>query len=67
MSTAGDVRAALQAALAPFREEQRVRGEIFEPGDSYWYHRPTLSFPPKAVRLPPEYEGGERLCAAWTG
>jgi hypothetical protein len=66
MSTADDVRAALQAALAPFKDEQRVRGEIFAPGDSYWYHRPTLSFPPKAVRLPSEYDGGERLSLSIT-
>src|SRR5688500_2177951 len=43
-----------------------VRGESFEPGDGYWYHRPTLSFPPKAVRLPSEVDGSERLSLSIT-
>ena len=61
-----DARAMLEAALAPYMAQARVRGEVFEPGDSYWYYRPTLGFPPAAVRLPAEYDGGERLSLSIT-
>lgn len=56
-----DLKKTLEALFQPFKQEQRVRGEIYEPGDSYWYHRPTLDFPPRTVRDPADYDGGERL------
>lgn len=56
-----DLKKTLEALLQPIKQEQRVRGEIHEPGDSYWYHRPTLDFPPRMVCEPAEYDGGERL------
>lgn len=51
----------IQDALRPLLDAQRARAEIFEPDDSYWYHRPQIDFPPKAIRDPGEYDGGERL------
>lgn len=44
----------------------KARAEVFEPDDSYWFHRPALNFPPKAVRHPRDYDGGERLCLSIT-
>jgi len=35
--------------------------ETVEPWHSYWHHRPTRDFPPKAIRDVEEYTGGERL------
>ena len=41
----------LQAILQPLIDHQKQRGEIVEPGDSYWYHRPLRNFPPKEKSL----------------
>ncbi len=40
--------------------------ETVEPWHSYWHHRPTRDFPPKAIRDPEDYSGGERLCLTIT-
>ena len=39
----------------------RARSLVYAPGDGYWYHRPALEFPPRSVRDPDDYGGGERL------
>ena len=51
----------LKAVLQPMQDAQRERSERFEPGDSYWYYRPTLDFPPRALHDPDDYAGGARL------
>jgi hypothetical protein len=51
----------LRAALQPMFDQMRVRAEIVEPDDSYWYHRPARNFPPPTVQQPTAYDGGERL------
>ncbi len=56
----------IQEALRPLLDAQRARAEIFEPDDSYWYHRPQIGFPPKAIRDPGDYDGGERLSLSIT-
>ncbi len=40
--------------------------ETVEPWHSYWHHRPTRDFPPKSIRQPEDYTGGERLSLAIT-
>src|SRR6187455_513843 len=50
----------LEDTLRPLLDAQRTRAEIFEPDDSYWYHRPQIDFPPKSVRDPAD-DGGPRL------
>ena len=56
----------IKAALQPFQEQMRARSLVYAPGDGYWYHRPALEFPPRTVRDPAEYLGGERLSLAIT-
>lgn len=56
-----ELRQALQAVLQPVQDAQRQRAEEVRPDDSYWYYRPQRNFPPPLVRLPDEYDGGERL------
>lgn len=56
-----DLKKTLEAQFQTHQPPRSVRGEIHEPGDSYWYHRPTLDFPPRTVRDPADYGGGERL------
>lgn len=61
-----DATKELQALLQPLIDHQNLRSEIVEPGDSYWYHRPLRNFPPKAIRQPEDYDGGDRLSLAIT-
>lgn len=61
-----DATREIQAALQPLIDHQNQRSEIVEPGDGYWYHRPLRNFPPKAVRQPEDYDGGERLSLSIT-
>lgn len=61
-----DAKDIIANALQPFQDAMRLRAEIVEPGDSYWYHRPARNFPPKSVQDPGEYDGGERLSLAVT-
>lgn len=56
----------LRAALKPFQEQMRTRSLVYAPGDPYWYHRPALDFPPRTVRDPVDYDGGERLSLSIT-
>lgn len=56
----------LKAILQPLLDQQALRSEIVEPGDSYWYHRPQRNFPPRAIQQPEDYDGGERLSLAIT-
>lgn len=56
----------LRAALQPMFDYQRARAEIVEPDDSYWYHRPARNFPPKSIRDPGDYDGGDRLSLSIT-
>ena len=51
----------LRSALEPLLVQQQLRAALELPGDSYWYYRPTLDFPPRALHDPDEYAGGERL------
>ncbi|HEX4854921.1 hypothetical protein [Arenimonas sp.] len=61
-----DIKDILAGLLRPNPAASKPRGEIFEPGDGYWYYRPTLDFPPKSTHDPDDYEGGERLCVNFT-
>lgn len=61
-----DIRDILAGLLKPNPSEAKPRGEIFEPGDGYWYYRPTLDFPPKGTHDPDDYAGGERLSVNFT-
>lgn len=56
----------IQDALRPFHEQMRARSLVYAPGDGYWYHRPALEFPPRTMRDPDDYGGGERLSLAIT-
>jgi hypothetical protein len=56
----------LKTILQPLLDQQALRSEIVEPGDSYWYHRPQRNFPPKAIQQPEDYDGGDRLSLAIT-
>lgn len=61
-----DIKDILAGLLRPTPAEAKPRGEIFEPGDGYWFYRPTLDFPPKGTHDPDDYAGGERLCVNFT-
>ncbi len=43
------------------REDMERRSEDIQPSHSFWYHRPTRDFPPKSIRYPEEYDGGDRI------
>ena len=40
-------------------------GEIRR-SESFWYHRPEQSFPPRIVQQPAEYDGSDRLALSCT-
>lgn len=61
-----DIKEILAGLLRPNPAEAKPRSETFEPGDGYWYYRPTLDFPPKGTHDPDDYAGGERLCVNFT-
>ena len=56
----------LEPLMDTLRERIRQSSETVEPWHSYWHHRPTRDFPPKAIRDEADYAGGERLCLAIT-
>lgn len=56
----------LEEAIEGIQAEMLRRSEIVEPWHSYWYHRPLRNFPPKSIRFPSEYDGGDRLSLACT-
>ncbi|SIQ69466.1 hypothetical protein [Marinobacterium stanieri] len=43
------------------RQDMEQRSENIQPWHSFWYHRPTRDFPPKSIRHPSEYDGGDRI------
>jgi hypothetical protein len=61
-----DIKDILAGLLKPDPGQAKPRGEIFEPGDSYWFYRPTLNHPPKGTDDPDDYDGGERLNITFT-
>ena len=61
-----DIKDILAGLLKSKPAESTPRGEVFEPGDGYWYYRPTLDFPPKGTHDPDDYDGSERLCISFT-
>ncbi|MBL8516964.1 MAG: hypothetical protein JNM76_08340 [Betaproteobacteria bacterium] len=57
---------AFESFLANIREQLRINSETEKPWHSFWYHRPTRDFPPRAIQQPDEWPGGERLSLACT-
>lgn len=43
------------------KEKMYLSSETVDPSDSFWAHRPTKDFPPKSIRYPSEYDGGDRI------
>lgn len=50
-----------QGFMDLMKQEMHLRSEEVRPYHSFWYHRPTRDFPPKSIRYPSEYDGGDRL------
>jgi hypothetical protein len=58
--------APLAELLARVRQLTEENSENVQPWHSLWYHRPTKNFPPRSIRDPEQWEGGERLSLACT-
>lgn len=56
----------LAELLARVRQLTEENSENVQPWHSFWYHRPTRNFPPRSIRDPEQWEGGERLSLAVT-
>lgn len=56
----------LAELLARVRQLTEEGSENVQPWHSFWYHRPTKNFPPRSIRDPEQWEGGERLSLAVT-
>lgn len=62
--TLDEFRKQLQEALLAAQEQARRAGP--QPWHGFWYHRPDEDFPPRSVRRPEDYTGGEHLAIACT-
>ena len=58
---AESLKEALQGFLDLVKQETHLRSEDVRPEQSFWYHRPTKDFPPKSIRYPSDYDGGDRI------
>jgi len=47
--------------LDTLREDMNIRSEDVQPSDGFWQHRPTIDFPPRAIRFPDDYNGEKNL------
>lgn len=56
----------LTELLAQVRQLTAENSENVQPWHSFWYHRPTKNFPPRSIREPEQWEGGEHLSLAVT-
>ena len=59
-----EFRKQLQDTLLAAQDQARRAGS--QPWHGFWYHRPDEDFPPRSVRRPEDYAGGEHLAIACT-
>uniref|UniRef100_Q47H20 Leucine-rich repeat domain-containing protein n=1 Tax=Dechloromonas aromatica (strain RCB) TaxID=159087 RepID=Q47H20_DECAR len=59
-----EFRKQLQEAVLAAQEQARRAGP--QPWHGFWHHRPDENFPPRSVRRPEDYTGGENLAIACT-
>lgn len=59
-----EFRQQIQAAVKAAQEQARRSGP--QPWQGFWYHRPDENFPPRTVRHPEDFTGGDRLAIACT-